>query len=205
MLNFYPHSSKWFRPFYPSLCWTKKESEKVVYLTFDDGPNPEVTPYVLNLLKQYNFEATFFCIGDNVKKHPNTYQKVLEEGHAVGNHTQHHPNGFRTPLDAYIEEVEHAAKYIDSNLFRPPYGRIKRSQIKALSTDYQIIMWSMISGDFEDNLDPKRALQRIQHLTEPGSIIVFHDSLKAYENLKYILPKYCIFLKDKGYTSCKLL
>ncbi len=204
MVNFYLHGSRIFRPFYPSLLWQIKQPEKVVYLTFDDGPEPEVTSFVLKTLEQYGFEATFFCIGENVVSHPETYNQVLQKGHRVANHTFTHPNGFEMTVDDYVDNVGKAAERIDSNLFRPPYGRIKRSQIKRLKNKYKIVMWSIISGDFDDRLDVKNALKRMKQLTAPGSIVVFHDSLKALDNLTFLLPKYCEFLVEQGYTSCKL-
>lgn len=203
-MNWYIHSSKFLKPFYPSLIWDIKTNEKKVYLTFDDGPNPTATPYVLDLLESFGFKATFFCIGDNVVKHPETYQSVIKKGHAIGNHTYNHLNGFDHSKDAYVANTVKASQHIESNLFRPPFGRIKRSQIRSLRSDYKIIMWSSISGDFDLTLDTTRALGKLKDLTKPGAIIVFHDSEKAHENLKELLPAYCSFLAKNGYTSCKL-
>lgn len=203
-MNWYAHSSKFLKPFYPSLIWNIQTDAKTVYLTFDDGPNPTATSYVLSVLESFGFTATFFCIGDNVAKHPDTYASVIDKGHAVGNHTFNHLNGFAHTKDAYISNAKLASEYIDSELFRPPYGRIKKSQINALSADFNIIMWSSLSGDFDANIDTERALKKLQKLTKPGAIVVFHDSLKALENLKILLPAYCEFLTKNGYQSCKL-
>jgi len=203
-VNWYAHSSKFLKPFYPSLIWNIQTEAKTVYLTFDDGPNPTATNYVLSILESYGFTATFFCIGDNVVKHPETYALVIDKGHAVGNHTFNHLNGFAHTEDAYLSNTKIASECIDSELFRPPYGRIKKSQITALSSDFNIIMWSCLSGDFDANLDTSRALKKLQKLTKPGAIVVFHDSLKALENLKILLPAYCEYLVKNGFQSCKL-
>ena len=203
-MNWYAHSSKFIKPFYPSLIWNIQTDQKTVYLTFDDGPNPTVTSYVLSVLKSFGFTATFFCIGDNVVKHPDTFSLIMEDGHRVGNHTYNHLNGFNYDVSEYLENTKLAAKHIDSDLFRPPFGRIKRSQINALSPDYDIVMWSSISGDFDTQLDTSKALKKLKKLTKPGAIVVFHDSLKAFDNLKALLPVYCDYLAKNGYTSCKL-
>ena len=204
-MNFYLHSSKVLKPIYPELTWNRESNgEKKVYLTFDDGPNPEATSFVLDVLKSYNFKATFFCIGDNVKKHASTYNRILEEGHRTGNHTFNHLNGFKTENNAYVANVRLAAEKIDSSLFRPPYGRLKKKQIDQIIPDYEIIMWSILSGDFDPKLKRDKAFSDIVKLTKNGSIIVFHDSLKALDNLHYLLPKYCEFLTQSGFTSCIL-
>lgn len=203
-MNWYTHSSKYLKPFFPSLVWDIPTQEKVVYLTFDDGPHPDITPYVLSVLKPYGFKATFFCIGENVVKHPVVYHTIESQGHAVGNHTFNHLNGFTHDTDAYTENVKKAKQSIDSKLFRPPYGRLKLSQINQLKPDYNIIMWSCLSGDFDRKLDTNEALVQLKKLTKPGAIVVFHDSLKAQYNLEKLLPQYCAYLEQEGYTSCKL-
>jgi peptidoglycan/xylan/chitin deacetylase (PgdA/CDA1 family) len=203
-LNWYSHSANLIKPFYPGLTWQIKTSERKVYLTFDDGPSPEVTQYVLGVLKEYGFHATFFCIGENVIKHPSIYASILAEGHSVGNHTFTHLNGFKNRNDIYLLNTAEAAKQIDSKLFRPPYGRIKFGQSRVLKQQYKIIMWSILSGDFDENLDLKNAERRIKSLTKPGSIVVFHDSNKALKNLRHLLPIYCAYLKANNYTSCQL-
>ncbi len=182
----------WLRALYPALTWRIKEPGKTIYLTFDDGPHETATPFVLDQLKQYNAKASFFCIGKNVAAHPDIYQRILDEGHSVGNHTYNHVNGWKVSDEVYINEVAETATLIKSNLFRPPYGRIKRSQQKKLQTQnpkLQTIMWDVLSGDFDFNLTPEACLGYVLYHTRPGSIIVFHDSTKAWERMSYALPK----------------
>lgn len=201
----YLHGSAFIRPFYPGLIWKRETDEKKVFLTFDDGPHPEVTPFVLDTLDRFNFKATFFCIGNNVQLHPNTYKQVIDRGHSTGNHTFNHTNGFKTSLRNYVNEARLAAEHIDSQLFRPPYGKIRRDQlIRIKKMGYDIIMWSILSGDFDPKLNHKKALNEVTQRTQPGSIIVFHDSLKARKNLEVLLPQYCAYLTENGYTSCSL-
>ena len=177
---------------YPALQWNGTRATRNIYLTFDDGPIPIVTPFVLNILKQYNAKATFFCIGDNVSKHPDIFNEVKNDGHAIGNHTYNHLKGWKTADSIYIENALKADEQLKTNLFRPPYGRIKRSQIKLLKSvkpDIKIIMWDVLSGDFDINLSPEKCLQNVLKHTESGSIVVFHDSLKAFDRLEYVLPR----------------
>lgn len=182
-----------------SYTWKVKTKDKKLYLTFDDGPHPNITMWVMAQLAEYNAKATFFCVGENVKKYPETYKEILKMKHAVGNHTYHHLNGWNTPVDAYLEDIQKAAKLIHSPLFRPPYGRILPSQTKRVLSDYQLIMWNYLSGDFVENLNREKSL-RILKRAEPGSIMVFHDSEKAFENLKYLLPKILEYFNEQGYT-----
>lgn len=187
---------------YPDLVW-KKPSANTIYITFDDGPIPEVTPFVLNALADYDAKATFFCIGDNVRKYPEIYQEVIKAGHSIGNHTFNHLNGWNTDDEKYLENIGECAEYVKSDLFRPPYGRIKKSQIKKLKTrrpDIKVIMWDVLSGDFDQNLSPEKCLENVLRTTAPGSIIVFHDSLKAFDRLKYVLPKALEYWSDKGFV-----
>ena len=188
------------KKYYPKLVWDLPNAENKIYLTFDDGPVPEVTEWVLDLLKEYNIKATFFCIGDNVVKHPEIYKRILTEGHAVGNHTFNHLNGWKTSGGQYIKNVIACQDVVDSKLFRPPYGRIKKSQLNKLSLRYKIVMWDVLSGDFDQNLTPKKCYKNVIENTVPGSIIVFHDSLKAEGNLKYALPKSIEHLLAKGFV-----
>ncbi|HTI61206.1 polysaccharide deacetylase family protein [Mucilaginibacter sp.] len=177
---------------YPSLLWNNSRSSTCIYVTFDDGPIPIVTPFVLNILKQYQAKATFFCIGDNVKKHPDIFEQVKNAGHAIGNHTFNHLKGWKTDDRTYLDNFLKADELAGSNLFRPPYGRIKRSQIKLLreaKPGLKIVMWDVLSGDFDINLSPEDCLRNVLKYTQPGSIIVFHDSLKAFDRLQYVLPK----------------
>ena len=171
-------------------------------MTFDDGPIPVVTPFVLNILKQYNATATFFCIGDNVIKHPDIFRQVINEGHAIGNHTFNHLKGWKTEDDTYLQNYLKADLLVNTNLFRPPYGRIKRSQIKLLADakpGLKIIMWSVLSGDFDINLKPEKCLENVLESVENGDIVVFHDSLKAFDRLQYVLPRAMEIWSRKGF------
>ena len=185
--------------YYSGLVWDIPTEEKVIYLTFDDGPTPEVTSYVLKELSKYNAKATFFCLGCNVDKHPNIYQEIISEGHQIGNHTYHHLNGWHTNNQQYFDNVEKCSKTIDSKLFRPPYGRIKKSQSAKLIQDYKIVMWDVLSGDFDPKTTPEQCLKNVIDYTSEGSIVVFHDSKKASQNLSYALPKFLAYFHERGY------
>lgn len=188
------------RIFYNELIWRFSVSEKKVYLTFDDGPIPGVTPWVLSVLEKYQIKATFFCIGDNVKKHPEIYQEILAKGHAVGNHTFNHIKGWNYSTEDYVKNTQQCAEFVSSNLFRPPYGRIKKSQIKALLPDYKIIMWDVLSQDYDKLISKEKVYRNVIKGTRNGSIIVFHDSLKAAERLKFALPKAIDYLVKNGFV-----
>lgn len=215
-----PFFLKWF---YPNLIWDKDTNEKVVYLTFDDGPIPNVTDFVLNTLKSFNIKATFFCIGDNIAKHPTIFEQIKTDGHAIGNHTYNHLKGWKTDDKTYVDNFWKCQELTGTNLFRPPYGRIKKSQIKKLVTSYElqatsnpnpqakthnpqlnIVMWDVLSGDFDLKLSPEKCYQNVINHTQNGSIIVFHDSLKAWDRLQYALPKAIEYLLEKGYRFDKL-
>ncbi len=187
---------------YPDYVWSIPCKEKKIYLSFDDGPHPTVTPFVLDQLKQYNARATFFCIGKNVTEHPDIYKRVISEGHSVGNHTHNHLNGWEVNDQAYMKNIITAGKHIDSTLFRPPYGRITRFQARQVmdKLHYNIIMWSVLSGDFDINLSPEDCWQNVLKATAPGSIIVFHDSEKARKRLLYTLPKLLEYYKERDYS-----
>lgn len=192
---------------YPHCVWDMPAKSKALYLTFDDGPHPTITPFVLNELKKYNAKATFFCIGDNVKKYPETFQQVIAAGHTVGNHTMHHINGWKTDDAAYIHDIRDAEQHINSNLFRPPYGRIKKSQIKNLvkqysinNIQYSIIMWNILAGDWDANLSPEKCFRRMQSKIKNGDIIVFHDSEKAFDRMRIALPQLLHYFSEKGYS-----
>ena len=200
-------TNKWIKKIFNNLVWDIPNSDKKIYLTFDDGPIPDVTEWVLDLLKSEDIKATFFCIGDNIKKHPEVYKRILAEGHQTGNHTFNHLNGWKTNTKSYLEnfklsETEHSKLNTEhSFLFRPPYGKIKPSQSKAIrQLGYKIIMWDVLSYDFDSNISVEKCLENVISNTEQGSIIVFHDSLKAEKNLKYALPKAIQILKDKGFV-----
>ena len=172
-------------------------AEPTVYITFDDGPHPTATPFVMEQLERYNAHATFFCLGKNVLLYPDIYEQLLEKGHRVANHTHNHPNGYKTDDTTYLENIKIAAQHIDSDLFRPPYGFITRAQIKKLKQVYpnwKIIMWDVLTGDFDIKLSPEKCLELVLRSVEPGSIIVFHDSDKAWDRMSYTLPhllEYC--------------
>lgn len=180
--------------------------EKNIYLTFDDGPVPGVTEFVLDELRKNDIKATFFSIGDNIYKHPGIFSKIIADGHAVGNHTFNHLSGWRTKKEKYIDNVSLCEKEIlkhsppsSSRLFRPPYGRIKRSQIGMLN-DYKIVMWDVLTHDYAQSLAPETCLEGSIHAVRPGSIVVFHDSYKAERNLRFVLPAFIRHFKKLGYN-----
>lgn len=178
-----------------------------VYLTFDDGPHPIATPFILEQLRKYEIKATFFCVGKNVVKYPDIYKSILEEGHTVGNHTHSHLKGWVTTTEDYLLNIYKAAQHIDSRLFRPPYGRIRQRQIRKLfadELDWKIYMWDVLSGDFDKNITPEECFQNVKRYTTPGSIIVFHDSEKAWERLQYALPEALEYFNSKNW-NCNAL
>ena len=190
---------------YPGYLWNIGTKEKELYLTFDDGPDPEITPFVLKQLKFYNAPATFFCIGKNVIEHSGIYKKILDEGHSVGNHTFNHLNGWKVKDDIYLKDVAEAAKHINSNLFRPPYGRITSFQAENIKQVMQkenpiVVMWDVLSADFDTSVTPQNCLANVVLKSVPGSIIVFHDSLKAFPRLEYALPRVLKYFSEKGYV-----
>ncbi|UKM65317.2 polysaccharide deacetylase family protein [Flavobacteriaceae bacterium GSB9] len=199
---------------FPNYVWDVPNTKKNIYLTFDDGPTPEITNWTLNVLKQYNAKATFFCIGNNVEKHPKILKGIIEQGHSVGNHTQNHLKGWNSKTDAYIAEVDEAQKIIDlqkplivnhqpstKKLFRPPYGKIKPKQgQKLIDAGYKIIMWDVISFDWDTNITPEACLDNVIYKATEGSIVVFHDSVKASKNMQFALPKVLDFFSQKGYS-----
>jgi peptidoglycan/xylan/chitin deacetylase (PgdA/CDA1 family) len=178
---------------FPELVWRLKgrdrEDDDSVYLTFDDGPTPGVTTWVLDQLRQYDARGTFFCLGKNVEKHPDIYKKIIDEGHAVGNHTYSHLRGWQTNNTEYYNDIQLANDLMSSTLFRPPYGSIKTSQIKYISEEFNIVMWDVLSQDYSQNITPQKVLSNVLNSVRGGSIVVFHDSLKAQPNLNYALPR----------------
>ena len=185
---------------FPSLIWSISEKEKVIYLTFDDGPIPETTEWILDVLDKYNAKATFFCVGENVQKYPNLYEKIHKNGHLTGNHTFNHLNGWNSDVNTYIENIEKAAKLIKSNLFRPPRGMIRVNQANALLEDYNIVMWNVLSIDYDQSISPKQCLKNVTSNAKEGSIVVFHDSIKAKKNMMFALPKALAYFSALGYS-----
>lgn len=188
------------RILYPkAVCRIPVKGKKNVYLTFDDGPVPEATPLVLDILKEYNAKATFFCVGDNVKKYPELYERIKREGHAVGNHTYNHVNGWKKSTEKYIKNIGACAEVVNSKLFRPPYGRMTLKQYGQLNKEYHIVLWDVLSMDYEKERSAESCLFIVEKYTRTGSIIVFHDSIKAREKIPFLLPKTLEFLGRKGY------
>lgn len=208
------------RKFYSSAVWRVPTEEKKIFLTFDDGPVPEITPWVLSILKKHNAKATFFCVGANIEKFPEIFRQIISEGHSIGNHTYNHLNGWKTESKNYIENVSKCDSVMTgyrlsviSNqshrspftvyrlpLFRPPYGRMKKSQYTLIKSQYSIVMWDVLSRDFDESTSEQKCLQNVLSKTREGSIVVFHDSLKAKEKLFYVLPKVLEHYSVKGFS-----
>lgn len=184
---------------FPNFTWRIPTMEKVIYLTFDDGPIPDVTPWVLEQLAAYDAKATFFCVGENIKKHPEVFQQVVDHGHAVGNHTYNHLNGWATDNIPYFHNVRHCANKVQTVLFRPPYGRLKPKQAQFLARHYRIVMWDVLSGDFDPNITQEQCLNNVVANAKRGSIVVFHDSQKTEGKLSYVLPKVLEHYSALGY------
>ena len=203
-MPFFLHKSNFlFRTAYPELWWKiDNDAEPTLYLTFDDGPIPDVTEFVLEQLDKYSAQATFFCIGDNVRKHRDVLYTVLEAGHMVGNHTYNHLNGWKTEDALYLENIQKCQTQlgVDTTLFRPPYGRVKKTQVAQVLEKYSIVMWDVLTGDFDRRLPPEVCLRKTIQYTEPGSIVVFHDSLKAWPTLRYVLPRTLAHFAERGYS-----
>lgn len=222
MKSYLTHTPWWLRKIYPTCIWNIPVNDKTVFLTFDDGPHAEATQFVLQQLHQYHAKATFFCIGKNVAQHPEIFEQIKAAGHAVGNHTMNHANGWKTSDEDYLKEIAAADILIGSKLFRPPYGRIKKSQLRKIQGSrlkgagilnlanelpiancqlLSVVMWSILSGDFDEGIDGEQCYQNVIRHVRPGSIIVFHDSLKALPRLQYALPRLLEWLKQNGYQS----
>lgn len=197
----------WLKKIYASCIWQVQTSEKDIYLSFDDGPHPIATPFVLDLLKRYQAKATFFCIGKNVALYPALYNRIIKEGHAVGNHSFDHLNGWKTTPAVYIDNIEQAQQLINSNLYRPPYGKITFKQIQLLTKRakaFKVIMWSVLSADFDTTVSNNKCLQNVLKNTGKGSIIVFHDSEKALEKLQFALPEVMAYFATKKFEFKKI-
>ncbi|MBX2891523.1 MAG: polysaccharide deacetylase family protein [Saprospiraceae bacterium] len=201
---FIAKTPKLLQAFMPAYTWRLDTQERVLYLTFDDGPIPEVTPWVLDTLRPYQAKATFFCVGDNVVKHPAIFQQILEEGHAVGNHTYHHLNGWHTDAVPYLNNVRRCARVVKSRLFRPPYGRLTPRQRMSLVRHFRIIMWDVLSGDYDVHISPQQCLQNVLDHAQPGSIVLMHDSLKAQRNVRFALPAVLEHYAREGYRFEKI-
>ena len=192
---------KIIQKFFPNYLWRFYSSAKDIYLTFDDGPTPEITTFVLDELQKYKAKVTFFCIGKNVKKCPAILERIKKEGHSIGNHTFNHLNGFKTNNTDYIENIQQAAKLIESNLFRPPYGRLKTSQARSIiRAGYKVVMWDVLSADFDTTITPEKCLKNVLSKTSSGSIVVMHDSIKAKDKIFYALPKILNYYTERGYV-----
>ena len=189
---------------FPNFTWRIPTDEKVIHLTFDDGPIPEVTPWVLDQLAQHNAKATFFCVGDNVSKHHDVLEMVKKAGHAIGNHTFNHLNGWLTDNVQYFLNVRRCAHALRSSLFRPPYGRLKPRQGDFLQRHYRIVMWDVLSGDFDPEISAEQCLDNVVNNAREGSIVVFHDSLKAWDKLQFVLPKVLKHFSSLGYRFAHL-
>lgn len=213
-MSFYWIKTNWIiKKTFSNYTWAISNKKNTVYLTFDDGPIPEITTWILEQLKKHDAKATFFCIGDNIKKNPSLFKKIINEGHAIGNHTCNHLNGWKANTDSYIENIKlcedaiekHSDSNLKSKLFRPPYGKLRKSQSRAIrKLGYKIIMWDVLSADFDTSITKEKCLQNVLDYVEPGSIIVFHDSIKAFKNLEYVLPKTLAFL-NKNNFNCEVL
>lgn len=204
-----PRTPFFFPLLFPKILFRIPGKEKIVYLTFDDGPHPIITPYVIQLLEEYQFKASFFTIGENVDKYPQTIDLIIQNNHRIGNHTYNHLHGWKTSFKSYIQNIKKADTSlkkigIESLLFRPPYGKLSIKQWMYISKHFRLVLWDIIAEDYKNNDSPQKLLNKLIAQTRNGSIIVFHDSEKCQDNLEFILPKYFQFLKDNGYRSLAL-
>lgn len=184
---------------FPRIHWRNETEEPVVHLTFDDGPIPEVTPWVLDQLGRYQAKATFFCVGHNIEKHPDVFARLLAEGHLAGNHTYHHLDGWSTDNRSYFKNIRMTRDLVGNRLFRPPYGHLRPSQAQFLQRHYQVVLWDILSGDFDRQLQPEDCLRNVLQHVRPGSIIVLHDNIKSFSTLRYVLPRLLESLSAQGY------
>ncbi len=187
------------RALYPGAVWRMDPNERAVYLTFDDGPIPDITPWVLDLLDKYDVKATFFMVGDNVRKHPEEFKMVVDRGHRIGNHTFNHIRGFEYLSDNYLKNADKANEVLQTELFRPPHGHMRWAQYFTLKKYYKIIMWDVVTRDYSNKVNGRQVLRILKKYTRNGSIITFHDSLKSEKNMKFALPRSIEWLKEQGY------
>ncbi len=221
MKTYFVKTPKFVQRLFPKRIWAFSTTKKEIYLTFDDGPIPKVTPWVLDLLKTYNAKATFFCIGKNISKHPEIFKKILSDRHSIGNHTYNHLNGWKTNTEEYIdncEKFDEILKQVQSdkstitkqqatsnNLFRPPFGKLTSKQSKILQKKgYKIIMWNVLSADFDKSISKEKCLENVLKNIQVGSVVVFHDSLKSEEKLRYVLPKVLDFITHKKWKCARI-
>ena len=198
------HPPAFYRMLYPHALWRVPTMERHVYLTFDDGPSPQVTPHILDILQRHNARATFFMVGENAFRHPELVEQVLAHGHSVGNHTMHHTQGRHTTLGQYLDDVEAEASLLNTRLFRPPHGLMRREQYKELQKQYEIVMFDIVTRDYDSRVTPQQILENVKRYTRPGSIIVFHDSLKASPRTQNALEPVLQWLKQQNY-ECRSL
>lgn len=200
IINMYFVTAPFFlRWYYPKITFNKSRKERKIFLTFDDGPIPEVTPRILDILAEYDIKATFFCVGDNIEKYRSIYERIRSEGHQVGNHTYNHLRGWDTEDNIYLNNIAKCQQLTGTSLFRPPYARAKKTQLKALYERYEVIFWDVLSGDFDEQISPEKCYQNVIKHVRSGSIIVFHDNIKALPRVTYALPKVISYLKRAGY------
>jgi peptidoglycan/xylan/chitin deacetylase (PgdA/CDA1 family) len=200
-MNLYPvKTPAFFQSLFPNVTWNISTNQNEIYLTFDDGPIPELTPWVLDLLSRYNAKATFFCVGDNIVKYPEIFKRIISEGHGIGNHSFNHLNGWNTNNEAYFKNIQKNSNQTHSILFRPPYGKMTFSQFRWLKNHYQLIMWDVLSGDFDQTIPPQQCYQNTIKHSKKGSIVVFHDNIKAARNLRYTLPRVLDYFQNRAWV-----
>ncbi len=192
------------RRYYKGSLWRMDKSKPTIYLTFDDGPIPELTPWVLDILDSYQIKATFFCVGDNIVKYPHLFERIKNSGHQVGNHTQNHMKGWMVKHSEYYDNIQKCQSLVQSYLFRPPYGRIKKSQFNKIIKEYTVVFWDVLSYDYDKLITPSKCLKNSIKYTRNGSIIVFHDNIKAQRNLEFVLPKYIEHFLKLNYSFATL-
>lgn len=192
-----------YKMLFPTMVWRKK-TDNIIYLTFDDGPVPGPTEFVLDTLSQFKISATFFCVGENAKTNFHIFKRISDEGHATGNHTYNHLNGWKTGNVKFLDNVKKCEEVFTSKMFRPPYGRLKPAQFRKLKEKYKIVMWDVLTGDYDNRISPEECLRRTIKASRPGSIVVFHDSYKAFPTMQKVLPEYIRIMSEHGYAFDKL-